>query len=107
VSRSWLCVGWGQKEKVDAASFRQLRRGKGSKPPFESPHGRYPELSETFVLNANAEPKEDGIALQFGPQPKLYDSIAFALALIYFFAFSAQKTHVKPPNNLTPSNKTK
>ena len=34
--------------------------GEGLKPPFESPHGRYPELSETFVINANAEPKEDG-----------------------------------------------
>jgi hypothetical protein len=41
------------------------------------------------------------------PKGEATDSIALVLAIIFLLPFSAQKSHVKPQNHLTPSNKGK
>ena len=41
---------------------------------------------------------------QSGMKPEAPDSIAVAFAVIYFFAFSAQKSHVKSQNHLNQTN---
>jgi hypothetical protein len=42
-----------------------------------------------------------------GPKGEATDSIALVHAGIFLLPFSAQKSHVKPQNHLTPSNKRK
>jgi hypothetical protein len=41
------------------------------------------------------------------PKREAPDFIAFAFALIFLFAFSAQKIHVKPQNHLNHTNETR
>jgi hypothetical protein len=50
-----------------------------------------------LLIGCNAEVKPEGEAADF---------IAFALASIFLLLFSAQKSHVKPRNDLTQTNKT-
>jgi hypothetical protein len=38
------------------------------------------------------------------PKPQATDSVAFAVAAIFLFPLSAQKTHVKPQNDLNITN---
>jgi hypothetical protein len=42
--------------------------------------------------------------LERSPKGEATDLIAFAVALIFLLPFSAQKSHVKSQNHLTPSN---
>jgi hypothetical protein len=39
---------------------------------------------------------------RWGPPPEAPDLIAFTVTLIFLSPFSAQKTHVKPKNPITP-----
>jgi hypothetical protein len=41
------------------------------------------------------------------PQPPIPSFPCLYIPTIYFFAISAQKSHVKPQKNLTPSNERK
>jgi hypothetical protein len=45
--------------------------------------------------------------LEQSPEGEATDFIAFAFVSVFLFVFSAQKSHVKPQNHLTPSNKRK
>jgi hypothetical protein len=52
-------------------------------------------------LRGLENPTDVFVKLTHHQKSKSNDSIAFAIAANFLSAFSAQKTHVKPPNHLT------